>query len=302
MSNINIKPFLKWVGGKTQLLPEIINLIPKHIHNYHEPFLGGGSVLLSILMLNKNKKIKIDNKIYAYDINKGLINLYTQIQCNPNQLFEKINYYINEYKNIDGNIINRNPKNIEEAKTSQESYYYWIRKLFNKMTKDSIESAALFIIINKLCFRGMYREGPNGYNVPFGHYKKVPTIITEVEIFSISELIKNVIFICTDFETSLNNISENDFIYLDPPYAPENSKSFVGYNLDGFTINKHNKLFEIVKSFNSFNNCKFMMSNSNVDFVLEKFKNYNITTVSARRAINARNPGSTTKEVLICNY
>lgn len=299
MAYLNQKPFLKWVGGKTQLLDNIIDLIPKDIYNYHEPFLGGGSVLLAVLILNKNEKIKINNKIYAYDINQGLINLYRQIQNNPNQLYDKIKKYINEYKNIDTNIINRNPQTIEEAKTSQESYYYWLRKLFNQNSKDSIDSAALFIIINKLCFRGMYREGPNGYNVPFGHYKKVPTIILENEIIEISQLIKNVNFICTDFETSLYNISENDFVYVDPPYAPENSKSFVGYNVDGFTINKHNKLFEILKSFDY---CKFMMSNSNVDFVLQKFINYNITTLSARRAINSKNPGSKTTEVIICNY
>lgn len=299
MAYLNQKPFIKWVGGKTQLLSNILNLIPNDMYNYHEPFLGGGSVLLAILMLNKNEKIKIRNKIYAYDINQGLINLYRQIQSNPNQLYEKINNYMNEYTNINLNNINRNPQSLDEAKSSKESYYYWLRKLFNQNSKDSIDSAALFIIINKLCFRGMYREGPNGYNVPFGHYKKVPTIITEDEIIQISELIKNVNFICTDFETSLNNISEDDFIYVDPPYAPENSKSFVGYNVEGFTINKHNKLFEILKSIN---NSKFMMSNSNVDFVLEKFNNYNITTVSARRAINSKNPGSTTTEVLICNY
>ena len=299
MAYLNQKPFIKWVGGKTQLLSNILNLIPNDMYNYHEPFLGGGSVLLAILILNKNEKIKIRNKIYAYDINQGLINLYRQIQSNPNQLFEKINSYMNEYKNINLNIINRNPQSLDEAKSSQESYYYWLRKLFNQNSKDSIDSAALFIIINKLCFRGMYREGPNGYNVPFGHYKKVPTIITEDEIIQISELIKNVNFICTDFETSLHNISKDDFVYVDPPYAPENSKSFVGYNVEGFTISKHNKLFEILKSFN---NSKFMMSNSNVDFVLEKFNNYNITTISARRAINSKNPGSTTTEVLICNY
>lgn len=299
MAYLNQKPFIKWVGGKTQLLSNILNLIPNDMYNYHEPFLGGGSVLLAILILNKNEKIKIRNKIYAYDINQGLINLYRQIQSNPNQLYQKINSYMNEYTNINLNNINRNPQSLDEAKNSKESYYYWLRKLFNQNSKDSIDSAALFIIINKLCFRGMYREGPNGYNVPFGHYKKVPTIITEDEIIQISELIKNVNFICTDFETSLHNISEDDFIYVDPPYAPENSKSFVGYNVEGFTINKHNKLFEILKSFN---NSKFMMSNSNVDFVLEKFKNYNITTVSARRAINSKNPASTTTEVLICNY
>ena len=132
MAYLNQKPFIKWVGGKTQLLSNILNLIPNDMYNYHEPFLGGGSVLLAILILNKNEKIKIRNKIYAYDINQGLINLYRQIQSNPNQLYQKINSYMNEYTNINLNNINRNPQSLDEAKSSKESYYYWLRKLFNQ--------------------------------------------------------------------------------------------------------------------------------------------------------------------------
>ena len=183
MTNNKIqKPFLKWVGGKTQIIDRIISKIPKIIDNYHELFLGGGSVLFAVLSLQKNNEIIIKNKIYAYDINDSLINVYKNIQNNKEELFKNINIFINEYENIKGSIINRNPKSIEEAKTSKESYYYWLRNKYNNMDKNSIEHSALFIFINKTCFRGMYREGPNGFNVPYGHYKKTPTIITENDL------------------------------------------------------------------------------------------------------------------------
>ena len=165
------KPFLKWVGGKTQIIDTILNKIPKTMKNYHEPFLGGGSVLFAILSLQRENKIRIDNKVYAYDINSDLINLYKNVQKNKDELLFYINMYINEYDSIEGDTINRNPTSIDEARTSKESYYYWLRNKYNTMEKNTVECSSIFMIINKLCFRGMYREGPNGYNVPYGHYK-----------------------------------------------------------------------------------------------------------------------------------
>ena len=133
------KPFLKWVGGKTQIIDNIINIIPNEMENYHEIFLGGGSVLLAILSLQRNNKIIIKNKIYAYDINENLINVYKNIQNKKDDLYHYINIYINEYDKIDGKIINRKPQNIDEAKTSKESYYYWLRNKFNNIDKNTIE-------------------------------------------------------------------------------------------------------------------------------------------------------------------
>ena len=241
------KPFLKWVGGKTQIIDNIISKIPNEINNYHELFLGGGSILFAILSMQKNNEIIIKNQIYAYDINLGLINLYKNIQKNKYDLYKYIESYIQEYDSIDGIIINRKPKSIIEAKTSKESYYYWMRNKFNNIDKNNIEYSALFLIINKLCFRGIYREGPNGYNVPFGHYKKTPTIISEQDLNYISELIKNVNFIHSDFKLSIKNPKYGDFIYLDPPYAPENNKSFVSYVADGFNLETHKILFNEIK-------------------------------------------------------
>lgn len=292
------KPFLKWVGGKTQIINDIISKIPTEMINYHELFLGGGSVLLSVLSLQKQNKILIKNKIYAYDINSDLINVYINIQKNKDELYKIINLYINEYNSITGSIINRKPISIEESKTSKESYYYWIRNKYNKMDKNTIECSALFMFINKTCFRGMYREGPNGYNVPYGHYKETPTIISKIDLDYISDLIKDVKFKHNSFTDSIKNVKDGDFVYLDPPYAPENSKSFVGYNADGFNLETHKLLFNEIKKIK---NIKFVMSNSKVDIVTNSFKDYNCHEIVARRAINSKNPGSTTKEVIIYN-
>jgi DNA adenine methylase len=292
------KPFLKWVGGKTQIINTIISKIPREINNYHELFLGGGSVLLALLSLQKQNKITIKSKIYAYDINKSLINVYKHIQTNKDELYEYIKQYIEEYDSITGNIINRKPKSMEEAKTSKESYYYWVRFLYNNIDKNTIECSALFMFINKTCFRGMYREGPNGFNIPYGHYKKTPKIITKLDLNYISDLIKEVEFIHSDFSVSMENIKEGDFVYLDPPYAPETANSFVGYVANGFNLESHNKLFSEIKKRN---NIKFVMSNAKVDLVIDSFKEYKCQDIIARRAINSKNPGSTTTEVIIYN-
>jgi DNA adenine methylase len=298
LENNNVKPFIKWCGGKTQIINDVIEKFPTKINNYHEIFLGGGSVLFSLLQNIKNNKIILKKEIYAYDINETLINLYINIQKNPNELIKHIQIIINEYNNIVTTEINHKPLNINEAKTSKESYYYWIRKQFNllnKSDKNKIIGSIYFIFLNKTCFRGIYREGPNGFNVPFGHYKN-PEIINENNVITISNLIKNVNFIHSDFKESFKNINKKDFIYLDPPYAPINNKSFVGYVKDGFTLEQHNELFEICKKFN------FLMSNSDVDLVKNNFTNkkkFNIKIISCKRSINSKKPDSKVNEVLI---
>ena len=292
------KPFLKWVGGKTQIINDIIAKIPSQMNNYHELFLGGGSVLLAVLSLQKQNKITIKNKIYAYDINNVLINVYKNIQNNKDELYEIINLYLKEYDDIKGSVINRNPSTIEEAKTSKESYYYWIRNKYNNIDKNTIECSALFMFLNKTCFRGMYREGPNGYNVPYGHYKKTPTIISKKDLDYISDLLKNVQFKSCSFTESIKNIKDGDFVYLDPPYAPEKSTSFVKYVSEGFNIETHQILFDNIKKMK---NVKFIMSNAKVDLVTDNFKEYNCNDIIARRAINSKKPQSKTTEVIIYN-
>ncbi len=302
------KPFLKWVGGKTQIIHTLVKYFPNKMDNYHEFFLGGGSVLLALLSLQRENKIKINGKLYAYDFNEALINVYKNIQSNKDELFETLSKYVNAYDSIKSTEtpINRKPKDITEALQNKENYYYWLRAMYNEKykttDKHTIDCSALFIFINKTCFRGMYREGPNGYNVPYGHYKKTPTFITKADLDRISDLIKHVEFIHSSFEESFENIKENDFVYLDPPYAPENSKSFVGYTEDGFNLDTHNNLFEHTKTLNK-KNSKFIMSNAKVDLVTNSFPQpeYTIIDVTARRAINSKNPEATTTEVFIMN-
>ena len=300
MSNKIQKPFLKWVGGKTQIIDAVLSKFPSEMENYHEVFLGGGSVLLALLSLQKQGKITIKNKIYAYDINKQLINVYKHIQKDKDSLYHYITEYMDIYESLSGTVVNRKPITIDEAKTSKESYYYWMRSKFNTIDTESIECSALFMIINKTCFRGMYREGPNGYNVPYGHYKKTPTVITKNDLVYISDLIKDVEFIHSDFIVSITSIQSGDFVYLDPPYAPENTKSFVGYVADGFDLDMHKTLFAEIKKMAA-HNIKFLLSNAKVELVTEEFKEFASEDIVARRAINSKKPGSTTTEVLIYN-
>lgn len=291
------KPFIKWVGGKTQIIEEVLNTFPKEFNNYHEIFLGGGSVLLALLSLKKEKYLTINNKIYAYDINKTLIDLYKDIQNNKEKLYILLKKYIEIYDKITGNIINRKPNNIGEALTSKESYYYWIRNKYNNNI-NNIEKSAMFIFLNKTCFRGMYREGPNGFNVPYGHYKTTPTFLSKKDLNNISELIKDVIFIHSDFTDSFKNIIKGDFVYLDPPYIPENIKSFVNYNIQGFDKENHKKLIRLIlKLVNK--NIKFSLSNSNSEILKKCFKNLNIKEINAKRSINSKNPESMTIEIII---
>jgi DNA adenine methylase len=153
----------------------------------------------------------------------------------------------------------------------------------------------MFMFLNKTCFRGVYREGPNGFNVPYGHYKTTPTLMSLDELMGVSELIRNVEFRQCDFREAFKNVGKGDFVYLDPPYAPETKTSFVGYTKDGFGLKDHEDLFELTKN----SGADFVMSNAKVDLVTEVFSDYNIKELQARRAIHSKKPDSTTTEVLV---
>lgn len=308
MIQIIQKPFLKWIGGKSQIIDKIVENLPTEIENYHEPFLGGGSVLLAILSLSKIGSIRIKHEVYAYDLNAELINLYKKIQDNHHELFEKLTHYILEYDSLSDVLdkkIKRKPTCIAEAKTSKESYYYWIRHKFNKVVaRQTTESAALFLFLNKTCFRGMYRESIRGFNVPYGHYKKTPTFLRMHELLQIKNLIKDVVFIHASFNESFQNFKTGDFIYLDPPYAPKNKNSFVGYNPSGFSLETQTNLFQKIVVLQE-KNIRFIMSNSYLDIVTQTFQKddgYRYEYLITKRTINSKNPAETSTEVLISNF
>ena len=292
----NIKPIVKWLGGKTQIIDIVIKCFPETINNYHEIFLGGGSILFAVLENN----IKINGSINAYDINETLIYMYINIKNNYKEVLKEIKKIIDVYNSIEDTTIMKKPILEKDGLTSKESYYYWSRKIYNSLSKEQKISplgSAYFIFLNKICFRGMHREGPNGFNVPYGHYDN-PEIINEEHIEKVSELIKNVNFFCLPFEKSFEKVLENDFIYLDPPYVVENKKSFVKYNLSGFDIKQHELLFSMCKKY------KFLMSNSATDFVKGHFNSdtYKIKIIECKRSINSKKPESKTNELLIMSY
>lgn len=299
-----VKPFIKWVGGKTQIINTVLSHFPQKIRHYHEPFLGGGSVLLALLSYQQAGKITISGTLYASDLNATLIGLYQNIQRAHEQLITEVHNLIDDFTECaEEGVVNRAPTSIQQARTSRESYYYWIRQKYNKMTNEQHMTplgSAMFLFLNKTCFRGLYREGPNGFNVPYGHYAHI-SIIDDEHIRTVSRLISNVVFTVQPFITSLSSIRSGDFIYLDPPYAPESKQSFVSYTTDGFCIKQHESLFNRCQEL-ALRGCSWMMSNADVPIVREAFPDppYSTMVISCRRAINSKKPDSKTNEVLIC--
>lgn len=288
------KPFLKWVGGKTQIIHQVLDKFPNEINNYHEIFIGGGSVLLALLSKQMRNEISIHGKIYAYDYNASLINIFKDIRDNKDIFYSELYTLFKKYDSIKEHKGTHTPNTLEEAEGAKESFYYWIRKQYNQ-SEECVKKSAMFMFMNKTCFRGLYRSGPNGFNVPYGNYKTTPGMLKKEELDYISRLLEKVEFIQADFRDSLKHVENGDFIYLDPPYAPETNNSFVSYNNTGFSQETHEELFDLIKTLP----CKFLLSNSHVPLILEKFKDYNIESIKVRRSINSKKPNATSKEVLI---
>lgn len=299
------KPILKWVGGKTQILDTILSHFPTTMNNYREIFLGGGSVLLGLLTRVKSGSIVVEGKIYAYDINEPLVYVYKNIQSSHKELFDALQKIIGEFNECGEGDVNRTPANITEAKVAQENYYYWIRSQYNALSaadKKTLVGSAMFIFLNKTCFRGVFRVGPRGFNVPYGHYNH-PEIINQSHLEEIHHLIQDVIFESADFSKSLDSVEPGDYLYLDPPYAPEKTTSFVGYTENGFNLDNHNQLFNLLHPLQE-QRVTFMMSNADVSLVREKFTNdsYHISTIECKRSIHSKKPQSKTMEVFVKNY
>ena len=307
VNDLKARPLLKWVGGKTQIINDIIGILPEKINNYYEPFVGGGSVLIAFLSSVKEGKIKLSGKVYAADFNANLVSFYKNIQSRHEEFIVELRKICDEFGAIQGGEINRNATSVEEALTSKESYYYWVRAKFNALSADERVTplaSAMLLFMNKTGFRGLYREGPNGFNVPFGNNKNV-AIIDERNIRLVSALIKDVMFMHSSFESNqeLAKAGNGDFVYFDPPYAPETGTSFVGYNKDGFDIDSHRTLFRMCDDMTKKKVC-LLMSNADVKLVKDAFPSpvYATRVISCRRAIHSKEPDSRTNEVLITNF
>lgn len=294
------KPLIKWAGGKTQLLETVLAMMPAEMENYHEPFLGGGSVLLGLLASGK----QVHGTIYASDLNPVLIGMYRNVKQYPQAVIIALKAMAKDYEAATSaaGTMTREAATRGEALKHPESYYYWVRRSYNQMSVEQRQAptgSAIFMFLNKTCFRGLYREGPNGFNVPFGNYKK-PAIVDEANIMAVSAAIQGVEFRCQDYAASLAAVAGvDDFVYLDPPYVPEKPTSFTGYIAGGgFSCpEEHSAFFESVRGLV----CPFLLSNSATSQVLNAFPalGYKTVRLSARRAIHSKEPDSVTGEVLI---
>lgn len=311
----DIYPFIKWVGGKTQLMESVFNEFPKIMLNYYEPFIGGGSVLFNLLNKLENREIIVNN-IYISDINKDLIDLYLSVKNNYKLLIKYLQKFKNNYEKAE--VINKEKvvrkkivvkktlkSNIKEGK---EHVYYFYRSVFNKLKTNNsnkiVKKSALFIFLNKTCFRGVYRENTSGiFNVPYGNNINV-SMFDENNLKRISELLNkyDVNFSVKNFYDLKETIKymKNTFVYLDPPYYPENETSFTSYTSNDFGKEQHDKLIEFCKYIDT-KKSKFLLSNSNTNYIKDNLKKYKIEIIDCKRQINSKNPGAVAKEVLIYN-
>ena len=293
-----VKPFLKWAGGKGQLLTKIKAYYPFEegkITKYAEPFIGGGAVLFDIL-----SKYQLD-EVYISDINADLINTYKAIRDNVDEV-------ISYLKSMEEMFL---PFEIEVRK----NYFYQQRDKFNRLKSEAhnnfdLEKAALMIFLNKTCFNGLYRVNKKGlFNVPMGSYKK-PTICDEKNLRAVSECLQNVIIVHGDYKQSDSFIDSNTFVYFDPPYRPiTDSASFTAYTEYDFNDKEQIELAEFVDKINK-KGAKIVISNSdpknideNDDFFDEIYSSHRIKRVDATRMINsnAKKRGKI-KELLISNF
>lgn len=293
-SSIIAKPFVKWAGGKTQLLNEIRKKYPKTIDKYCEPFVGGGAVLFDVLSNFQPKEVLIN------DINKELINTYIQIRDNVSELIDMLSNLQKSFIELDSD--NRKIMFLDKRKRYNELKIY---------TQNlGVEIASLFIFLNKTCFNGLYRVNKKGaFNVPIGSYKN-PMICDEKNLRNVSHLLKNVQISCGDYKNCKNFIDTDTFVYIDPPYRPLTAtSSFTSYSKCEFGDKQQIELGKFITKI-SIKGAKVVASNSdpkNVDesdnFFDEIYNRFDINRIKATRMINSKGSNrGTVSELLICNY
>lgn len=303
------KPFLKWAGGKKQVIKFIDNKLPsdikesKVIDSYFEPFLGGGAIFFHLVNRYKIKQA------YLGDINKELILTYLVVKKNPKKLISLLKTYSDEYLPLNFDLRNE--------------YYYNIRQDFNdnldnfdyeNFSNEHVLRASQMIFLNRTCFNGLYRVNKSGkFNVPIGKYKN-PQICNEENILNVSEVLKDVTIVCDDYVKSEEFIGEDSFVYLDPPYLPIKKNSFTSYNSDDFGLKEQIELSEYCKRIDD-RGAKFILSNSDPknhdpsnNFFEKTYGSLNLhefgyDRINVRRSINSKgNQRGHIKELLIYNY
>lgn len=296
--HISAKPFLKWAGGKGQLIDTIRTYYPSGlgttIRKYCEPMVGAGAVLFDILNNYELDEIMIN------DSNVELINVFNVIKDSVGELIELLKQFENEH--------------LKRDEEDRKAYYYSQRNIYNSAKKNptgnTILRAALFVYLNKTCFNGLYRVNRKGeYNVPMGSYKN-PTICDVENLILVSEKLKSVSITSGDYKQTEKFIDENTFVYFDPPYRPLSKTSeFTSYNETVFNDEDQKKLAQYIKCLDN-NGAKVLASNSDPkntnpddDFFDELYRTFNISRVTAKRSINSKgNNRGNVSELLICNY
>jgi len=271
-----VSPVVKWVGGKRQLLQDILKHIPDKYSTYYEPFVGGGAVLFHLQ----------PRKMVINDINEELMNVYNVICNNVEELIEDLKKHKNE-----------------------ADYFYKIRELDRDREKyaqlNNIERASRIIYLNKTCYNGLFRVNRQGeFNTPFGRYKN-PNIANEATLKAVNNYFNKakITLKCGDFEEAVKGIRKGGFVYFDPPYDPvSESANFTGYDKGGFDKDEQIRLKKLCDKLNN-RGVKFLLSNSSTEFILDLYKDYNITIVKAKRSINSKGDGrGDVNEVLVKNY
>jgi DNA adenine methylase len=280
-ADMPVKPFLKWAGGKSQILNDIRRKYPMGlgttITKYAEPFVGGGAVLFDVLSRFEMKEV------YISDINRELIQTYTAIRDNAVELIVCLKDLESKYLSASDYI--------------RKEIYYSMRDRFNvlkSVSSESIEIAALFIFLNRTCFNGLYRVNSHGaFNVPQGSYKN-PTICDERNLLAVSEKLHGVTIVCVDYKESREFIDENTFVYFDPPYRPlTTTASFTSYAENGFGDKEQAELAKFTNEINGYG-ASIVASNSdpkntdeNDDFFDRLYAQHEIIRIYASRAINS---------------
>jgi len=274
-----VKPFLKWVGGKGQLLEQFDRLLPEKYNSYFEPFIGGGAVFFAL-----NPK-----KAYINDINKTLVQTYTHIKNDVDTLIKLL-------KKLERDFISRNDDERKE-------FYYSIRNKYNELAHNDFERSLYFLFLNKTAFNGVYRENSKGgFNVPIGSYKN-PKIADEDNLRLASEFLKNTKITSGSFVDAVKNAKSGDFVYFDPPYHPlSNTSKFTSYSKDSFSKDDQIRLRDLFVELDK-KGVYVMLSNSSAPFIQEIYAGYRQIPVFANRMINSKSDKrGKISEVVIVNY